>query len=47
MRQGKRIICEGDGRRVEDRGELFLTEILVNKAIYVDLVGRNEVRPLV
>ena len=31
MRQGKRIVCEGDG---------------LNKAIYVDLVGRNEVRPL-
>ena len=44
----KRIVCEGDGCKVEDGrgGELFLTGTLVNKAIYVDLLGRNEVRPL-
>ena len=46
MCQGKKIIYEGDGCRVEEKGELFLTRTLVNKAIYVDLIGRNEVRPL-
>src|SRR5258706_7067930 len=46
MRQGKKIICDGDGCKVEEKGELFLTGTLVNKAIYIDLAGRNEVRPL-
>ena len=46
MWQGKKIICKGDGCRVEDRGILFLMGTLVNKAIYLDLMGRNEIMPL-
>ena len=46
IQQGKKIICEEDGCRVEDGGILFLTGTLVNKAIYVDLMGRNEIMPL-
>ena len=46
IHQRKKITYEGDGYRVEEKGELFLTGMLVNKAIYVDLIGRNEVRPL-
>ena len=46
MWQSKKIIYEGDGCRVEDGGDLFLIGTLVNKAIYMDLMGRNEIMPL-
>lgn len=46
MFQGKKIICKGDRYRVEEKGESFLIGTLVNKAMYMDFISRNDVRLL-